>query len=199
MADDADTLKTLKAELYAAKADPEAFTERADAVSSFAIEALRGAAAATAPSLPVAVHAMRVLKASSDARSAADASAAVQTFVDGALLRGSGGGSAPLPRAVRFVCEPTAECRSCAGEGGKERAMCGERCSFVGPTTGTRFETLHFAGKEFERDGARPTRRRPAANNASAARDACLRTAHLCPDDSPWNFALEFHGIHGIP
>ena len=90
-----------------------------------------------------------------------------------ALLRGSGGGSAPLPRAVRFVCEPTAECRSCAGEGGKERAMCGERCSFVGPTTGTRFETLHFAGKEFEREGARPTRRRPAANNASAARVAC--------------------------
>ena len=56
MADDADTLKTLKAELSAAKTDPENFAQRASAVSSFAIEILRGAAAATAPSLPVAVH-----------------------------------------------------------------------------------------------------------------------------------------------
>ena len=86
MADDADTLKTLKAELSAAKTDPENFAERASAVSSSAIEVLRGAAAATAPSLPVAVHAMRVLKVASDAHSVADASAAVQTFVDGALL-----------------------------------------------------------------------------------------------------------------
>ena len=91
MADDADTLKTLKAELSAAKTDPENFAQRASAVSSFAIEILRGAAAATAPSLPVAVHAMRVLKVASDARSAADASAAVQLFVDGALLPRLGG------------------------------------------------------------------------------------------------------------
>ena len=47
MADDADTLKTLKAELSAAKTDPENFAQRASAVSSSAIEILRGAAAAT--------------------------------------------------------------------------------------------------------------------------------------------------------
>ena len=47
MADDADTLKTLKAELSAAKTDPEKFAQRAGAVSSSAIEILRGAAAAS--------------------------------------------------------------------------------------------------------------------------------------------------------
>jgi len=108
MADDADTLKTLKAELSAAKTDPENFAERASAVSSSAIEVLRGAAAATAPSLPVAVHAMRVLKVASDARSASTASAAVQTFVDGALLPRLGGAAGAEAAQLQQVCRVAA-------------------------------------------------------------------------------------------
>jgi hypothetical protein len=108
MADDADVLKTLKAELSAAKTDPENFAQRASAVSSSAIEILLGAAAATAPSLPVAVHAMRVLKVASDARSAADASAAVQIFIDGALLPKLGGAEGAEAAQLQQVCRVAA-------------------------------------------------------------------------------------------
>ena len=112
-------LKTLKAELSAAKTDPENFAERASAVSSSAIEVLRGAAAATAPSLPVAVHAMRVLKVASDARSAATASAAVQTFVDGALLprlgRAAGAEAAQLQQVCRVAANTLAALLGVAG------------------------------------------------------------------------------------
>lgn len=108
MADDADTLKTLKAELSAAKTDPENFAQRAAEVASTAIEVLRVAAATTAPSLPVAVHAMRVLKVASDARSAADVSAAVQTFVDGALLPRLGGAAGAEAAQLQQVCRVAA-------------------------------------------------------------------------------------------
>ena len=126
MADDADTLKTLKAELSAAKTDPENFAERASAVSSSAIEVLRGAAAATAPSLPVAVHAMRVLKVASDAHSVADASAAVHTFVDGALLPrlgcAAGAEAAQLQQVCRVAANTLAALLGVAG-GARGRAV----------------------------------------------------------------------------
>jgi len=108
MADDADTLKTLKAELSAAKTDPATFAGRAAEVSSSAVEVLHGAAAATTPSLPVAVHAMRVLKVASNVRSAADASAAVQTFVDGALLPRIGGAAGAEAAQLQQVCRVAA-------------------------------------------------------------------------------------------
>ena len=76
--------------------------------------------------------------------------------------------AAPARGALRVRADrrvPQLRRRGREGEGDVRRALQLRR-----PDDGDAFETLHFAGKEFERDGARPTRRRPAANNASGAR-----------------------------
>ena len=55
------------------------------------------------------------------------------------------------PRAVRFKCLATGNCRSCVAHESRNRTLCGRRCAFV-TANGRSFETLHAAAQTLSRN-----------------------------------------------